>query len=83
MQTLITIISENWALISILLVIVASILNSVTDHFGKDNPKIVPILAVIIEALSIITSKGTSNGRAGKLKLPLQNVPENWEDEIK
>jgi len=63
-------------LISVLL---ASILNAIRQHYGVKYHRIVPVIDVALEAVAILTSKGTVNGvlpgALGKLKLPLQDVP--------
>ena len=75
MSYVIGFIGENWVMITIIITIIASILNSITLHYGANNPRIVPLFAVIIEALSVIVSKGATNGSWGKFKLPGENVP--------
>ena len=78
MQQIIDFVGQNYWWISILALFAISVLNAVTKHFGEGNPKIVPVIAVIIEALSFLTSKGAENGNFGKFKLPMQNViPKN------
>jgi hypothetical protein len=78
MDSIITWCTAHWQLISIVALFVVSVLNSITQHFGAGHPRIVPIIGVILEALSFLTSRGTRSslpGPLGRLKLPLQNVP--------
>jgi len=68
----------HWGWLTVALLFVASILNSVTRHFGARHPRIVPVIGVLLEALSILTSRGAVNGvlpgPLGRLKAPLQNI---------
>lgn len=75
MQGALTWATEYWWLISLALLFVGSVLNSITEHYGAAHPRIVPLFRVILEAISLLVSKGATNGRWGKLKLPLQDVP--------
>ena len=78
MNAIITWCTAHWELISLALLFIVSVLNSVTQHFGTGHPRIVPVIGVLIEALSFLTSKGTRSilpGPLGRLKFPFQNVP--------
>lgn len=82
MNTIIAWCTAHWQLISLVALFVAAVLNSVTRHFSAGHPRIVPIIGVILEALSFLTSRGTRSGLPGplgRLKSPLQNVPPKLE----
>lgn len=75
LDTVIAWIGTYWWAVTIALVVLGSVLNSVTKHYGAKYPAIVPLFGVILEAISVLTSKDARNGSWGRLKLPLQNVP--------
>jgi len=82
MQAIITWCTAHWELISLGLLFLVSLLNSITAHFGAGHPRIVPIIGVVVEALSFLTSRGARSslpGPLGRLKFPLQNVPPKLE----
>jgi len=82
MQAVIMWCTAHWQHLSLGILFIVSVLNSITAHFGVGHPRIVPVIGVILEALSFLTSRGARSslpGPLGRLKLPLQNVPPKLE----
>ncbi len=70
---MISFLSENWGTITIISLILIQVLNAATRHW-KDNTGAVKVITFISEVLSIITSKGQTNGSFGKVKAPFTSV---------
>jgi len=69
-------ITENWQVILIAVGIAVAILNAATKHWSA-HTGFVRVALFLTEVLSILTSAGVTNGRAGKLgklKPPLWSV---------
>lgn len=70
--------AQYWWIATLAVMVLSAVANSITAHFSASKSPIVPVLSVIVEALSVLTSAGTRSilpGPLGRLKLPLQNVP--------
>ncbi len=72
---MIEILTANWELVTLALLSVASILNYLTQHYSTRYAWMPSVFGAMLEFISVLTSKGTSNGVARRLKLPFQNCP--------
>jgi hypothetical protein len=72
-------IGNNWGTITIVALILIQVSNIVTRHYGEKKG-IGKFFSMVTELLSVVTSRGVSNGQFGKLKLPFQSVKGNSED---
>lgn len=79
MQNVINWCSVNWYWIAGAAAVLVSILNAATRHWSQ-HQGVARVLLFISEVLSILVSANVTNGRAGKLKLPLSSVPPNHRD---
>lgn len=62
-------ITENWPWIFVVLTLLISVLNSITEHYGEGSTKLKRGLMFVVDVLSILTSKG------GALKMPGTTSP--------
>jgi len=73
MENITTWLTANWEWIAIAMGILIQVLQLASKHWSE-HQGFKKALTFLTEMLSIFTSIGAINGKAGKLKLPLQSV---------
>ena len=60
-----------WELVLLGVVLVSSVLNVITQHYGEAHPALKRALLFVVDLMSVLTSRGSP----GTMKLPLKASP--------